>query len=199
MCRLGFDGLHFVYRNDRYGLQHGIIQTLCDRIFHQRLLQLETGAGHGQILVALRDFSLRAHHVHGGNAFQLQLLPGVVERLLGKREGLLIYLHLLVRAHKIPVDVFDLRDGRDHLIFEGDVGNFLVVLRNVQVAQVGTKAETCQQFLLDLKAERGTEGGREIEKRAVGRLPRVAKGKVDAGSRGKGLREICVHLHGIQL
>ena len=65
---------------------------------------------------------------------------------------LLVDARLLVRADQVPVNVLDLRDGRDHLVFESDVGDLLVVLRDVQIAQVGAEAEAREQLLLKREA-----------------------------------------------
>ena len=95
---------------------------------------------------------------------------GIVEGLLRERKRLLIDLRLLVGADQVPINIFDLSDGGDHLIFESDVGDFLVVLRNAQIAQVGAEPKTREQFLLKLKTKRGGKRGRQVEERAIGGL-----------------------------
>ena len=143
--------------NHLHGFEHGIVQAFRDRVLHQSLLELETGAGHGQILVAARNFRLGAHYVHGRNAFQLQLFSGVVEGLLREGKRLFVHLRLLVGADQVPIDVFDLGDGSDHLVLEGDVGDLLVVPRNSQIAQVRTEPEAREQLLLEFKTKRGVQ------------------------------------------
>ena len=68
---------------------------------------------------------------------------------LRKGGRLLVHLRLLVGADEIPVDVLNLRDRGDDLIFKCDIGNLLVVARNAKVPQIRTEAETRQQLLLD--------------------------------------------------
>ena len=145
--------LHPIGGNHPHGFEHGIVQTLGDRILHQRFLQLEAGAGDGQILIAPRNFSLGAHDVHRRDAFQLQLFLGVLESLLREGEGLFVHLRLFVGADQVPVNILDLGNGGDDLVFEGDVGNFLIVSRNAQIAQVRPEAEAREQFLLELESE----------------------------------------------
>src|SRR5262249_22002759 len=142
---------------------------------------------------------LGSHDLDCRDAFKLQFLPRVFERLLSEREGLLIDACLLVGAHQVPVDVLDLRDGRDYLILESNVGNFLVVSSDVEIAQIRTNAESGETFLLDLKTKSGVQAGRQIKKRAVRCLPGVCEPEADAGSGRECLAVDGVHRHGIQL
>ena len=98
---------------------------------------------------------------------------------------LIIDLGLLVCADQIPINVLNLGDGRDDLVFETNVGDLLIVAGYAQVAEVRTKPEAGQQLLLNLKPEGGIQGGRKIEKRAICRLPRVGELERDIRPRGK--------------
>ena len=199
-ARLRLDRLHPVGRNHPHGFEDRVVQTLRDRILHQSLLKLETGAGHGQILVAARNFRLGAHYVHGGNAFQLQLFFGVVEGLLREGKRLLIHLRLLIGADQVPIDVFDLGDGGDHLIFESDIGNFLVVARNSQIAQVRPESEAREQFLLKLKTKRGAQCRGQVEVNGCWWFRReLLKEKLMLVPVGKDCVKNSVHLSGIEL
>ena len=155
-------GFHSIGGNDRHGFQNGIIQTLRNRILDESLLQLKTGAGHGQVLIALGDFGLGAQDIHLWNAFQLQLLSGIVEGLLGESRRFFVDLRLLVGADQIPINIFDLRDGGDHLVFERDVGDLLVVAGDSQIAQVRAKPESGEKFLLETEAILSVQSRRQI-------------------------------------
>ena len=80
--------------------------------------------------------------VHLRNAFQLQLLPGVLQSLIGEYKGLFVHTRLLVGADQVPINVFDLRDRGNGLVFEGNIGDLLVVLGDTQVAQVRAKTKS---------------------------------------------------------
>jgi len=90
-------------------------------------------------LIAFGRFGLRLHDVHLGNALELQLLPGVVQSLVGERQRLFVDARLLIGVNKVPVDVLDLGDGRNDLVLEGNVGNLLVVLAMRRNRRFGPK------------------------------------------------------------
>src|SRR5208282_2795229 len=128
-----------------------------------------------------------------------QLFPGVFQSLVGKGERLFIDAGLLIGADQVPINVFDLRDRGDHLVFEGDVGDFLVVLRDTQVAQVGAKTKSRQKLLLESEAVVRIQSGRQEYFGTVGRLAIVIEGKRNRGAGGKSLRIKGIHGCRIQL
>ena len=77
---------------------------------------------------------------------------GVLQSLIGKGERLLVYARLFVGAHQVPIHVFDLGDGGDDLVFEGDIGDLLVVLGDMQIAQVWTETKSREKLLLKTEA-----------------------------------------------
>jgi hypothetical protein len=64
------------------------------------------------------------------------LLLRVFQSLVGKSEGLLVDARLLVGTDQVPVDILDLGNGGDDLILESDVGDFLVVAGDAQIAEI---------------------------------------------------------------
>ena len=69
--RFRFAGLRAIGRNDRHFSERRIVEALGQRILHQRFLELESGAGNGQVLVAFGDLGLGFHHVHLGHCLEL--------------------------------------------------------------------------------------------------------------------------------
>src|SRR5262249_39727313 len=82
---------------------------------------------------------------------------------------------------------------------ERNIGNFLVVSCDVQIAQIWPKAKSGEEFLLDLKSKPGVQAGRQIKKRAIRCLPGICEPEADAGSGRQCLAVDGVHRHGIQL
>src|SRR5882724_3064978 len=107
--------------------------------------------------------------------------------MLGKRQRLLVDPRLLIGVYQVPIDVLDLRDGRNRLIFESDVRDFFVVLRDCQVAQIGPKTESRQQLLLEREAVHRIQHGGQIEEWTVRGLTAVVKFDCKASACRKGL------------
>jgi len=118
---------------------------------------LEIRPGDCQILIAFGRFGLRLHDVHLGNALELQLLPGVVQSLVGERQRLFVDARLLIGVNKVPVDVLDLGDGRNDLVLEGNVGNLLVVFSNAKKPQVRPEAKPGEAVPDELSAVEGIQ------------------------------------------
>src|SRR5207302_10086805 len=53
-----------------------------------------------------------------------------------------------IRSLEVPVHIRSLRNRRDHLKLECLIRDLLIVLRNPEIAQVRSKAESSQQLLL---------------------------------------------------
>ena len=66
--------------------------------------EISFGGGHGGLIL---------HDLHGRDVLQLKLFLIVRESLVGVRQRTLLDLGVLIGADEIPVDVFDLADGRD--------------------------------------------------------------------------------------
>ena len=187
-------------RNDRHGFQQRIVQTFRYGVLDKSLLQLKTGTGHGQVLIALGDFCLGAQNIHLRNALQFQLLPRVIKRLLRERRRFFVNLRLFVGADQIPINIFDLGDGSDHLVFKSDVGDFFVVAGDTQITQVRPQAESGEKLLLNTDTILPSQSWRQSLAPAIGGLASVVEteGKTRACRKGLLIVEVKLPAVGLQ-
>ena len=78
------------------------------------------------------------------HVLELKLLLIVGEGFVGIGQRTLLDLGVLIGGDEIPVDVFHLTDGGNHLSPEGEVSELKVLLGNLDEALVGGKPEALQ-------------------------------------------------------
>ena len=110
-----------------------------------------------QVLVAGSHYRLIASDLDGGNRQQFHLFLVIFERLLGKADGALLYLHVLYGVHQVPIDVLDLRSRRNHLVAKSNVSDLTVVLGDTQEPEVGSEPKSGKQTLSQCEAETRVE------------------------------------------
>jgi hypothetical protein len=105
------------------------------------------------------------------------------------REGqsFLLHPHVFKCVDQVPVQVFNLIDGGDHLQAKGYVGNLTVVFRNADETRVRQKAEALQKLLGDAKLKIRSDGGAQRGERIVGSDVTVVKTRQDVGARVEAL------------
>ena len=146
-------------RND-FGIgQHRVDERAAERVLHQQLLQLKIGQRQGQGLLIGGDCALCPDHFDRREGPDFHLLLIVGERLLGESQLLLLNPDVLVGVHQVPVHVFDLVDGGGDLQPESHIGNFTIVLGNLNVAGVRGESEALKQVLRQLKLKAGIRTG----------------------------------------
>src|SRR5580704_8187472 len=97
-------------------------------------------------------------------------------------------LGVLVGVDEIPVDVFDLANGGDHLCFEAEIDEPQILLCNVNITLVGGESEALQERLVDRKVKaRGDLRTEDVED-AVRGLPEAIRRNAEICTRGKSLR-----------
>ena len=126
---------------DGHGFEGGVVEVLGEGVFDEEGLELELGAGDGEVAFAIGDFGFVLHDVEGGDGLEVEFFAGGGEGLVGEVERTGFDLLVFVGADEIPVDIGDLGDGGDDLELEGLVGDFLVVAGDAEVAEVGAEAE----------------------------------------------------------
>ena len=127
--RLGFRldlGCKMIRRDHRQLLKNWIVERTGDGVLHVEFLEFKVGACDSQVLLARSHFAFSLEHIHLGNSLEGELLAAGVKCLRGKGNRALSNLLGVVGIHKVPVDIADLRDGRDNLRLECDVSNLLV-------------------------------------------------------------------------
>ena len=117
----------------------------------------------------------------------LDLLLVIGERFVGEGEGVLLDFHILVGVDQVPVNVFDLVDGGDHLEAERDVGELAVILRDDDEATVGKRAETLEQMLSQFGAETGVQSRTVDRELVVGGDARVIEADRQRGAASEAL------------
>ncbi len=137
--------------------QRRVDKSAADRILHQQLLQLKIGQRHGQGLLIGGDCSLRPDHFDRRQGPDFHLFLGVREGLLSESQLLLVDPDVFVGVYQVPIHVFDLVDGGRDLQAERDIGNFTVVLGDLDEASVRGESETLQQVLRELRPETGIQ------------------------------------------
>ena len=85
------------------------ISNCCKLKVYLRRNQILLGGGYGTL--GLHDGERRQRSCR-------DLLLVVRKSLVRKIEGALLYGHVLVRIHQVPINIFDLRDCRDDLVTE---------------------------------------------------------------------------------
>ena len=110
---------------------------------------------------------------------QLGLFGRVGDELLGELEVLPARLGLIAQGDEVPVELLHPADRRNHLIFEVQVFDLLVVAGNANVAGVDRAAEALRQPLADAQAQVGGLRGIEVVADVVVRLPERGQAEVD--------------------
>ena len=80
-----------------------------------------------------------------------------------------------------------MRDGKNHLLTEGLVGDLAIIFRNRHKAAVGSESEPLENMLPQLEQEGGIKLGHQEGARAVCRYPRIIKGDVEQSAGRKSL------------
>src|SRR5580704_6914778 len=106
-------------------------------------------------------------------------------------------LGVLVGVDEIPINVFDLANGSDHLSLEGEIGDHQILLCNVNITLVGGESEALQQRLVNRKVKtRGDLRAQDVED-AVRGLPEAKRRDGEISTRGKSLRVSGFELDGV--
>ena len=87
---------------DGDGFEGGVVEIFGEGVFDEELLELELGAGDGEVLLAVGDFGFVLGDVEGGDGLEGEFFPGGVEGLVSEVDGAGFDLLVLVGADEGP-------------------------------------------------------------------------------------------------
>ena len=129
-------GGKMIRRHHWHLLKNWIIERTGDGVLHVEFLEFEVGAGHGEVLLARRQFTLGFQYIHLWNCLEGKLLARWCQESPLQRRLSVPHLLCIVGIHQVPVDVAYLGNGSDNLRPECDLANLLVGFGDAEIAQV---------------------------------------------------------------